>query len=137
MAVADRGAINPGEVLRGNFGASGTARSRGSVAAYSLAEENDRFFLSLIFDGSALFENEQDIPSSHPTMAHLSPETRFAYPVGERIDGCRQLMRLDLAEFIEDERSISCARFFDLAGPDGDGASLAKVPASRNSFDQP
>ena len=46
------------------------------VAAYSLAEENDRLFLSLIFDGPTLFENEQDIPSSHPTMAHLSPEMR-------------------------------------------------------------
>jgi hypothetical protein len=46
------------------------------VAAYSLAEENDRFFLSLIFDGPTQFENEQDIPSSHPTMAHLSPEMR-------------------------------------------------------------
>jgi hypothetical protein len=46
------------------------------VAAYSGAGENDRFFLSLIFDGSTLFENEQDIPSSHPTMAHLSPGMR-------------------------------------------------------------
>jgi hypothetical protein len=46
------------------------------VAAYFGAEKNDRFFLRLIFDGSILFENEQDIPSSHPTMAHLSLEMR-------------------------------------------------------------
>jgi hypothetical protein len=46
------------------------------VAAYSRAERNDRFFLSLIFDGPTLFENEQDIPSSHATMTYLSPGLR-------------------------------------------------------------
>jgi hypothetical protein len=76
------------------------------VAAYSLAEENERFFLSLIFDGPTLFENEHDIPSSHPPMAYLSPEMRelvrayCARSEARSSQGSRPLQKFPTAAFV-------------------------------------
>jgi hypothetical protein len=76
------------------------------VAAYSLAEKNDRFFLRLIFDGLILFDNEQDIPASHPTMAHLSLKMRelvrayCARSEPRSSQGSRQLQKFPTAAFV-------------------------------------
>jgi hypothetical protein len=76
------------------------------VAAYFGAEKNERFFLRLIFDGPILFENEQDIPSSHPTMAHLSLEMRelvrsyCARSEPRSSQGSRPLQKFPTAAFV-------------------------------------
>jgi hypothetical protein len=46
------------------------------IDAAACASENDRFCLRLIFASEAGFKNERDIPSSHPTLAHLAPDLR-------------------------------------------------------------
>jgi hypothetical protein len=76
------------------------------VAAYFHAEKNDRFFLRLIFDGPIAFENERDIPSSHPTMAYLSPEMRelvrayCARSEAQSSEGSRPLQKFPTAAFV-------------------------------------
>ena len=64
MAFADRGAINPGEVLQGTLARPELPEAAALVAAYSLAEENDTFFLSLILmdrPGSRMSKTSLDL----------------------------------------------------------------------------